>query len=127
MLETLKKSQGMVEKILRTTKQMNNLLKVFNANESLEDLNSIDQVYESNVNIVEEIISFNKGTLPLESEEDDSNDDSEDEDGKINASQLTQSVFKTEGELNDSIPGDEYEENDGLTNKIFNLVPSSHH
>lgn len=39
---------------------MYNLLKVLNKNEPLEDLNHIDDVYENQAEMIEEIIFFNK-------------------------------------------------------------------
>ena len=56
----LRDSSTMCDGVLKNSIQMCNLLKVLNKDKYLENLESIDEVYDCHVNMVEEIIHYHK-------------------------------------------------------------------
>ncbi len=102
----------MVEKILRTTIQMNNLLKVINSNEYLTDINSADQIYDSNVNIVEEILLFNKNRR-LENESVDETD--EEDNSNSNSNSEEKESLDSSKDIDALLPDNEFDETEDLT------------
>lgn len=67
----MKSSNKTSEKLLSNSFQMYNLLKILNKGKFLEGLNSIDEVYDGQVNVFDEIVFFhqNRHTLIKPDEE----------------------------------------------------------
>jgi hypothetical protein len=65
--------------MLRKSLQMWNLLKILNKDKYLDNLNNIDEVYDSQVNVIEEILYYHNKNKNQEKNYNQNSEDSEDE------------------------------------------------